>query len=105
MSLQKKYLNSKYKVYISHINQDSFELKKEHRYEQSYLKIEKKLIFDYILFHPRKNTKCGIGKCIQRYRHHWLLVWDESLQHYPPVTFLPVEIPSHCECVNIGTRR
>lgn len=52
-----------------------------------------------------KNTKCGIGKCIQRYRHHWLLVWDESLQHYPPVTFLPVEIPSHCECVNIGTRR
>ncbi|XP_062578547.1 uncharacterized protein LOC134240479 [Saccostrea cucullata] len=48
-------------------------------------------------------TKCGQGDCIQRYRHHWLLVWDDTLQHYPPVTFIPVEIPSHCECANVGS--
>ncbi|KAK3098818.1 hypothetical protein FSP39_023364 [Pinctada imbricata] len=48
------------------------------------------------------NKTCGEGKCIQMYRHHWLLVWDERLPLHPPVTFVPVEVPSHCDCVNIG---
>ncbi|XP_021342866.1 uncharacterized protein LOC110443157 [Mizuhopecten yessoensis] len=48
------------------------------------------------------NVSCGVGQCLQMYRHHWMLVWDDNLPHYPPVTFLPVEVPSHCECVNVG---
>ncbi|XP_061192632.1 uncharacterized protein LOC133200829 [Saccostrea echinata] len=49
------------------------------------------------------NTKCGQGNCIQQYRYQWLLVWDDTLQYYPPVTFVPVEIASHCECANVGS--
>ncbi|XP_048735538.1 uncharacterized protein LOC125650990 [Ostrea edulis] len=45
---------------------------------------------------------CGRGSCIQMYRHYWMLVWDDELSHFPPVKFTPVEIPSHCECVNVG---
>ncbi|KAL4227271.1 hypothetical protein ACF0H5_012717 [Mactra antiquata] len=51
----------------------------------------------------RANSTCSRGgECIQMYRHHWMLVWDERLSTWPPVTFLPVEVPSHCQCVNIG---
>ena len=54
-------------------------------------------------FHRREKASCGKGSCIQMYRHHWMLVWDDSLPHFPPVKFVPVELPSHCECVNIGS--
>lgn len=46
--------------------------------------------------------QCGRGSCLQMYRHYWMLVWDDDLSHFPPVKFIPVEIPSHCECVNVG---
>ncbi|XP_061174436.1 uncharacterized protein LOC133183502 [Saccostrea echinata] len=48
--------------------------------------------------------KCGWGSCVQMYRHYWMLVWDDDLTHFPPVRFIPVEIPSHCECVNVGRK-
>ncbi|KAK3097374.1 hypothetical protein FSP39_009102 [Pinctada imbricata] len=48
-------------------------------------------------------ASCGFGSCLQMYRHHWMLVWDESMPVFPPVRFVPVELPSHCECVNLGT--
>ncbi|KAL5003947.1 hypothetical protein ScPMuIL_017403 [Solemya velum] len=51
----------------------------------------------------RANSTCVMGSCMQMYRHHWLLVWDDRLPSWPPVTFLPVEVPSHCDCVNVGT--
>ncbi|XP_045216693.1 uncharacterized protein LOC123566550 [Mercenaria mercenaria] len=50
----------------------------------------------------RVNSTCSGGECLQMYRHHWMLVWDERLSTWPPVTFLPVEVPSHCQCVNVG---
>lgn len=50
----------------------------------------------------RSNSTCSRGECLQMYRHHWMLVWDERLSTWPPVTFLPVEVPSHCQCVNVG---
>lgn len=50
----------------------------------------------------RPNSTCSRGECLQMYRHHWMLVWDERLSTWPPVTFLPVEVPSHCQCVNVG---
>ncbi|KAL3866381.1 hypothetical protein ACJMK2_043684 [Sinanodonta woodiana] len=50
----------------------------------------------------RENSTCTRGTCLQMYRHHWMLVWDERLTTFPPVTFLPVEVPSHCQCVNVG---
>lgn len=50
----------------------------------------------------RQNSTCSRGECLQMYRHHWMLVWDERLTTWPPVTFLPVEVPSHCQCVNVG---
>ena len=60
------------------------------------------------MYLSRKNSTCGRGECLQMYRHHWMLVWDVRLSTWPPVTFLPVEVPSHCQCVNVGrasTRR
>ncbi|XP_052098863.1 uncharacterized protein LOC127733558 [Mytilus californianus] len=50
-----------------------------------------------------ENATCGRNTCVQMYRHQWLLIWDDHLPHYPPVTFAAVEVPSHCECVNVGT--
>lgn len=56
-----------------------------------------------ILCNFRENATCGRNTCVQMYRHQWLLIWDDHLPHYPPVTFAAVEVPSHCECVNVGT--
>lgn len=66
------------------------------------------LVYDYLIWcnvHYFRSTtpgQCGRGSCLQMYRHYWMLVWDDDLSHFPPVKFIPVEIPSHCECVNVG---
>ncbi|KAL8586465.1 hypothetical protein ACOMHN_050060 [Nucella lapillus] len=49
-------------------------------------------------------SPCGGGQCVDQYRAHWVLVFNNTrpLQGAVPVSFAPTEVPSHCECVNVG---
>ncbi|XP_041365476.1 uncharacterized protein LOC121380628 isoform X2 [Gigantopelta aegis] len=54
----------------------------------------------------KKLTTCLQGQCVQILRAHWVLVYDDKKNSLgPPVTFVPIKIPSHCECLNIGRAR
>ncbi|ESO87571.1 hypothetical protein LOTGIDRAFT_166451 [Lottia gigantea] len=51
----------------------------------------------------RSSLSCSHGECVQKYRAHWVLVYNNSEVHAgPPVSFVPIKVHSHCECLNIG---
>ncbi|PVD19881.1 hypothetical protein C0Q70_20374 [Pomacea canaliculata] len=52
----------------------------------------------------RPRSKCGAGQCVDQYRAHWVLVYNSTqpLQGAAPVSFAPIEVSSHCECLNVG---
>ncbi|GFO25869.1 dual oxidase [Plakobranchus ocellatus] len=51
----------------------------------------------------RPGSACSYGECVDQYRAHWVLVYNQTdNSHGPPVSFAPVEVPSHCECMNVG---
>ncbi|KAL5004579.1 hypothetical protein ScPMuIL_018035 [Solemya velum] len=50
----------------------------------------------------RTRAHCDAGQCIQRYRHHWIMVWNVTQSYWPPLQFAPYEVPSHCEWANVS---
>ncbi|XP_055860160.1 uncharacterized protein LOC129921700 isoform X2 [Biomphalaria glabrata] len=51
----------------------------------------------------RKGSTCQEGQCVEQYRAHWVLVYNTTTAVVgPPVSFSPIEVPSHCECMNVG---
>ncbi|XP_059163473.1 uncharacterized protein LOC131946602 isoform X2 [Physella acuta] len=48
-------------------------------------------------------AKCPYGECVEQYRAHWVLIYNSSTPAVgPPVSFSAIEVPSHCECINVG---
>ncbi|KAK7486829.1 hypothetical protein BaRGS_00021976 [Batillaria attramentaria] len=49
-------------------------------------------------------STCSAGQCVDQFRAHWVLVYNSTrpLQGAAPVSFAPIEVPSHCECLNVG---
>ena len=38
-------------------------------------------------------------RCVSRKGYNWVLVYDLSLDYYPPVRFIPLEVNVGCECL------
>ncbi|XP_071096256.1 uncharacterized protein [Haliotis cracherodii] len=54
----------------------------------------------------QRGTTCQQGECVQILRAHWILVYNNTKPlTSAPVSFVPIKIPSHCECLNIGRAR
>ncbi|KAH9499165.1 hypothetical protein Btru_004308 [Bulinus truncatus] len=44
----------------------------------------------------RKGSTCHEGQCVEQYRAHWVLIYNSSTSVVgPPVSFSPIEVPSH----------
>ncbi|RUS71993.1 hypothetical protein EGW08_020241 [Elysia chlorotica] len=51
----------------------------------------------------RPGSICSYGECVDQFRAHWILVYNHTdTSMGPPVSFSPIEVPSHCECINVG---
>ncbi|XP_070178689.1 uncharacterized protein [Littorina saxatilis] len=52
----------------------------------------------------KPGSTCGAGQCVDQFRAHWVLVYNSTrpVQGAAPVSFAPIEVPSHCECLNVG---
>ncbi|XP_050400336.1 uncharacterized protein LOC126817404 [Patella vulgata] len=71
---------------------------------RNYTVVHLKGMFQYI---PTGRCKSGLtcshGECVQKFRAHWVLVYNSSATLTgPPVSFVPIKVHSHCECLNVG---
>ncbi|BFZ02502.1 hypothetical protein BsWGS_05542 [Bradybaena similaris] len=51
----------------------------------------------------KEGSTCNYGECKEQYRAHWVLIYNATEASMgPPVSFSAIEVPSHCECINLS---
>ncbi|XP_033750898.1 uncharacterized protein LOC117335087 [Pecten maximus] len=64
----------------------------------SVINLEDEKQFMSVGFCPERNT-CGFGSCFQHYSTQFIVIWNITVDYWPPVDLTPHEFPSHCSWI------
>ncbi|XP_069136856.1 uncharacterized protein [Argopecten irradians] len=64
----------------------------------SVINLEEEKQFVSVGFCPERNT-CAFGSCFQHYSTQFIVIWNITVDYWPPVDLTPHEFPSHCSWI------
>ncbi|XP_060071140.1 uncharacterized protein LOC132551059 [Ylistrum balloti] len=64
----------------------------------SVINLEDEKQFMNVGFCPERNT-CTFGSCFQHYSTQYVVIWNITVDYWPPVDLTPHEFPSHCSWI------